>query len=135
MIRVKTIYYDIAGVVKNICDKTYYQDRPTAIDSKIGSYLVISLPSDIKNNELNPSGEYNDYSTTVLLEVYVRDKMSAQNPIGIDLKTMDEKVNAVMTIFPIDTANIQVTRPEIAMQSNDGSGFHITLIRAKLRTK
>lgn len=135
MIRVKTIYYDIAGVVKNICDKTYYQDRPTAIDSKIGSYLVISLPSDIKNNELNPSGEYNDYSTTVLLEVYVRDKMSAQNPIGIDLKTMDEKVNAVMTSFPINTLNIQVTRPEIAMQSNDDSGFHITLIRAKLRTK
>lgn len=135
MIRVKTIYYDIAGVVKNICDKTYYQDRPTAIDSKIGSYLVISLPSDIKNNELNPSGEYNDYSTTVLLEVYVRDKMSAQNPVGIDLKTMDEKVNAVMTSFPINTLNIQVTRPEIAMQSNDDSGFHITLIRAKLRTK
>lgn len=135
MIRVKTIYYDIAGVVKNICDRTYYQDRPTAIDSKIGSYLVISLPSDIKNNELNPSGEYNDYSTTVLLEVYVRDKMSAQNPIGIDLKTMDEKVNAVMAIFPINTLNIQVTRPEIAMQSNDDSGFHITLIRAKLRTK
>lgn len=135
MIRIKTIYYDIAGVVKNICDKTFYQDRPTAVDSRIGSYLVISLPSNIRNNETDPSGAYNDYTTTVFLEVYVRDKMAAQNPIGIDLKTMDEKVSAVLSVFPLDTSYIHVTRPEIVMQDSDGSGFHVTLIRATLRTK
>lgn len=135
MVSIKTLYYDIARVVKEVCDKTYYQDRPTSVDKRLDSYLVISLPSNIVNQELNPNGDYNDYTTTVLLEVYVRDLMSASNPVGIDLKTMDEKVKKVMSLFPIDTENIFVTRPEVVLDDNDDSGFHVTLIRARLRTK
>ena len=135
MMSVKDMYYSLAGAVKGICDKTYYQDRPTSIDERIDSYAVISLPSAIVNNELDPSGSYNDFTTTVLLEVFVRDNMSACNPIGINLKVMEEKVQKIVKIFPIDTDTIFVTRPEIVMQDNDGSGFHVTLIRARLRTK
>ncbi len=135
MIKIKTLYYDIAGLAKGICDKTFYQDRPSAIDSRVGSYLVISLPSDIRNNELDPCGGYNDYTTTVYFEVYVRDKTSSQNPVGIDLKSMDEKVSAVLSLFPVNTSHIHVTRPEVVLQDSDGSGFHLTLIRALLRTK
>lgn len=121
--------------MKGICDRLYCQDRPTAVDTRINSYVVISLPSVIANNEMDPSGAYNDYSTTVLIEVYVRDKMSAKNPIGIDLNAMDEKVSMVMRLLPYESKGVQVTRPEVIMQSNDGSGFHVTLIRAMLRTK
>lgn len=135
MVSVKDLYYSVAEAVKKICDKTYYQDRPTSVDTTINSYLVISLPSAIENNELDPSGAYNDYTTTLLIEVYVRDRMSASNPIGINLQVMDEKVKKVLEKFPIDTAKIYVTRPEIVMQDNDESGFHVTLIRARLRTK
>lgn len=135
MISIKTLYYDIARVAKDICDKTYYQDRPTSVDKRLDNYLVISLPSNIVNQEVDPNGGYHDYTTTVLIEVYVRDKMSASNPVGIDLKTMDEKVTKVMKLFPIDTDNIFVTRPEIVLDDNDDSGFHVTLIRARLRTK
>lgn len=135
MVSIKTLYYDVARIVKGVCDKTYYQDRPTAIDEKVNSYLVISLPSNIVNNELDPRGGYRDYTTTLLLEVYVRDKMAASNPIGINLNTMDDKVSDLLLFIPFETANIQVTRPEIVMQGNDDSGFHVTLIRARLRTK
>lgn len=135
MVSLKTLFYGVAGVVKNVCDKTYYQDRPTSIDQRVNSYLVISMPSSIVNQELNPNGEYNDYTTTVLLEVYVRDQMSAKNPVGVDLRLMDEKVTKVLSLFPISTDKIFVTRPEIVMQDNDDSGFHVTLIRARLRTK
>lgn len=135
MVSLKTLFYDIAGAVKGVCDKTYYQDRPTSIDKRVNSYLVVSLPSNVVNNELDPSGAYNDYTTTVLLEVYVRDKMSASNPVAMDVKNMDEKVGKVLKSFPIDTDSIFVTRPEIVMQDNDDSGFHVTLIRARLRTK
>lgn len=135
MVSLKTLFYDIAGKVKDVCDKTYYQDRPTSVDRKINSYLVISMPSSIVNQELNPNGEYNDYTTTVLLEVYVRDKMSSQNPVGVDIKLMDEKVMKILSLFPIDTDKIYVTQPQIVIQDNDDSGFHVTLIRAKLRTK
>lgn len=135
MVSIKDLYYDVAKAVKGVCDKTYYQDRPTAIDEKINSYLVISMPSDIVSNEIDPAGGYNDYTTTLLLEVYVRDKMSASNPIGIDLKTMDEKVGKTMKLFPIDGDHCFATRPTIVIQDNDDSGFHVTLIRARLRTK
>lgn len=135
MVSIKTLYYDIAKSVKGICDKTYYRDRPTSVVERINSYLVISLPSNIVNNEIDPSGAYNDYTTTVLLEVYVRDKMSASNPVEMNIKVMDEKVGKTLAAFPINTGNIFVTRPEIVMQENDGSGFHVTLIRARLSTK
>lgn len=135
MVSLKTLFYGISGAAKGVCDKTYYQDRPTSIDQRVNSYLVISMPSSIVNQELNPNGEYNDYTTTVLLEVYVRDQMSAKNPVGVDLRLMDEKVTKVLSLFPISTDKIFVTRPEIVMQDNDDSGFHVTLIRARLRTK
>lgn len=135
MVSIKDLYYDVAEVVKGICDKTYYMDRPTSVDTKIDSYLVISLPSTIANQELDPRGGYHDYTTTLLLEVYVRDKMSSSNPVGIDLKAMDEKVGKVVNLIPFDTDNIHVTQPEVVMQDNDQSGFHVTLIRARLRTK
>lgn len=135
MVSIKTLYYDIAKVVNGICDKTYYQDRPTSVDSKVDSYLVISLPSNIENQELDPRGTYRDYTTTLLLEVYVRDKMSASNPVGMNLRVMDEKVSAVMGVFPIDATSLLATQPEVVIQDNDESGFHVTLIRARIRTK
>lgn len=135
MVSIKDLYYDVAAVVKGICDKTYYMDRPTSVDTKINSYLVISLPSTIANQELDPRGGYRDYTTTLLLEVYVRDKMSSSNPVGIDLKAMDEKVGKVTALFPMDCEHVYVTQPEVVMQDNDQSGFHVTLIRARLRTK
>lgn len=135
MVIIKQLYYGIASVVKGICDKTYYQDRPSSVDERLGSYLVISFPSAIVNNELSPDGSYNDYTTTVLLEVYVRDKMCASNPTGIDLAAMETKLSALLKSFPIDDKHFYVTRPELVMQSNDNSGFHVAVIRAKLRTK
>ncbi len=125
----------MASAVKGLCDKTYYQDRPTSVDERIASYLVIAFPSAVVNRELDPSGAYNDYTTTVLLYVYVRDRMSASNPAAIDLAVMDEKVSAAMKVFPVDNDLFRVVRPELVMQVNDGSGFHVAIIRARLRTK
>ncbi len=135
MVNVKNLYYSVSGAIKGICDKTYYQDRPTSVDERINSYAVVSLPSAIVNNEMDQSGAYRDFTTTVIIEVYVRDNMSASNPIGINLKVMQEKVQSVLGKFPIDTSSVLVSRPELVMQDNDGTGFHVTLIRARLRTK
>lgn len=135
MVSLKNLYYTVAGVVKDLCDKTYYRDRPKSVDKKVNSYLVISFPSRIVNNEQDPRGSYRDYTTTLLIEVYVRDKASASNPGAIDLKTMDEKVSAVLEKFPLSTDGMLVTRAEVVMDDNDDSGFHVTLIRAKVRTK
>lgn len=135
MVSLKTLYYGMAKAVKGICDKGYYQDRPTSVTDRPDSYIVINFPSAIYNNEIGQRGEYNDFTTTVVIEVYVRNTMSADNPVGIDLKAMDEKVNAVMALFPISNADFTVTDPRVIFQSSDGSGFHVTFIQGRLRTK
>lgn len=135
MVSLKTLYYGIARVVNGICDKGYYQDRPASVMDRPNSYIVISLPSVVYNNELSESGEYNDFSTFVLLEVYVRDLVSANNPNSMDIKTMDEKVDAILKLFPINTKDFKITKPQITFQTSDKSGFHVTFIQAQLTTK
>lgn len=135
MISIKALYYGIAKAVSGICDKGYYQDRPTSVADRPDSYVVIYFPSSIYNNEIGQNGEYRDFDTTVQLEVYVRDKMSAENPIGIDVSTMDEKVKRILSRFPISTTDFSVTRPMITLQTNDDSGFHVTIIQGRLKTK
>lgn len=135
MISIKALYYGIAKAVNGICDKGYYQDRPTSVTDRPDSYVVIHFPSSIYNNEIGQNGEYRDFDTTVQLEVYVRDKMSAENPIGIDVSTMDAKVKEVLSRFPISTSDFSVTRPMITLQTNDDSGFHVTIIQGRLKTK
>lgn len=135
MISIKALYYGIAKAVSGICDKGYYQDRPTSVADRLDSYVVIRFPSSIYNNEIGQKGEYRDFDTTVQLEVYVRDKMSAENPIGIDISTMEEKVKIILSRFPISTSDFSVTRPMITLQTNDDSGFHVTIIQGRLKTK
>lgn len=135
MVSLKTLYYGIAKAVCGICERGYYQDRPASVADRPNSYIVISLPSAVYNNELGERGEYNDFSTTVVLEVYVRDLVSASNPNGMDIKKMDEKVDAVLKLFPINTKDFKINKPQITLQTSDKSGFHVTFIQAQLNTK
>lgn len=135
MVSLKTLYYGIAKAVSGICDKGYYQDRPASVTDRPDSYIVVSLPSAVYNNELGERGEYNDFSTTVVFEIYVRDIVSASNPNCIDVKTMDDKVRALLNVFPITNEDFKVTDPQITIQTSDKSGFHVTFIQGQLRTK
>lgn len=135
MVSIKSLYYDIGNAVGGICDKVYARSRPKAVDEKINSYIVVSFPSSIFNNEMNDDGSYNDYTTTAQIEIYVRDKVQAKNPNTFDVSTVDEKVKAVMSRFPISTDNIIVTSPRVSLQADDGDGFSVTIIQGRLRTK
>ena len=135
MVSLKTLYYGIAKAVNGICDKGYYQDRPASVTDRPDSYIVINLPSTVYNNELGERGEYNDFSTSIVLEIYVRDVVSASNPNSMDIKKMDEKVSAVLKLFPISTDDFKINNPQITLQTSDKSGFHVTFIQCQLRTK
>ncbi|WP_333615532.1 hypothetical protein [Bacteroides pyogenes] len=135
MVSIKTLYYGIARAVKGICDKGYYQDRPSSVADRPGSYIVINFPSAIYNNEISEDGRYSDFETTVLIEIYIRDKMKAENPVEMDLVTMDDKVSKVMALFPISTKDFVLKSPRVTFQASDGSGFHVTIIQGRLRTK
>lgn len=135
MISIKTLYFDVGNAMKGVCDRVFPRNRPKAVGKKINSYIVVFFPSSIYNNEMNSDGAYNDYSTTIQIEVYVKDKASADNPNTLDVSQVDEKVKAVMDKFPISTKNIIVTNPMITMQTDDGDGYSVTIIQGRLRTK
>ncbi|WP_418289074.1 hypothetical protein [Leyella stercorea] len=135
MVDIKQIYFDLGNAVKGICDKVYPRNRPKAVDTKIGSYIAVSVPYTIRNNEMNYDGSYNYYTTTIQIEVYVRDKASSANPNGFSPSEMDKKVNAVLERFPISTDNIIITKPRVTLQTDDGDGFSVTIIQGSLRTK
>ena len=135
MISIKTLYFDVGNAMKGVCDRVFPRNRPKAVDKKINSYIVVFFPSSIYNNEMNSDGSYNDYTTTVQIEVYVKDKVSASNPNELDVTHVDEKVKAVMGRFPISTKNVIVRNPMITMQTDDGDGFSVTIIQGRLRTK
>ena len=135
MISIKTLYFDVGNAMKGVCEMVFPRNRPKAVDKKINSYIVVFFPSSIYNNEMNSGGAYNDYSTTLQIEVYVKDKASADNPNALDVSQVDDKVKSVMERFPISTKNIIVTNPKITMQTDDGDGYSVTIIQGRLRTK
>ena len=106
MISIKTLYYDVGNAVKGICDKVYPRNRPKSVCDRPDSYIVVSFPSSIYNNEMNDDGSFNDYTTTAQIELYVRDKATARNP---------------------NTLN--------TLQTDDGDGFSVTIVQGLLRTK
>ena len=132
---IKQTYYDIGNAVKGICEKTYARSRPKSVDGRPESYIVVKLPYSIRNGEMDFSGAYNDYTTTVQIEIYVRDKVSARNPNGADVPGLSSKVEAVMAKFPISTGSILATRPRVTLQADDGDGFGVCVITAILRTR
>ena len=135
MISIKTLYFDVGNSIKGVCDRVFPRNRPKAVGKKINSYIVVFFPSSIYNNEMNSDGAYNDYSTTIQIEVYVKDKSSSDNPNTLDVSQVDDKVKSVMDRFPISTKNIIVTNPMITMQTDDGDGYSVTIIQGRLRTK
>ncbi len=135
MVDIKAMYYDLGGAVKGICDKVYPRSRPKAVDAKVNSYIVVYLPYEIYNNEMDDSGAYNDYTTTAQFEIFVRDSVSASNPNGFEVAKVSEIVKKVQEVFPINTKNLTVTQPRITLQTDDGDGFSVTIIQGSLRTK
>nr|DAL37990.1 MAG TPA_asm: hypothetical protein [Caudoviricetes sp.] len=135
MISIKALYNDVGNAMKGICDKVYAKSRPKAVSDRPGSYIVVYFPSSIFNNEMNGDGSYNDFTTTVQIEVYVRDKVSARNPSVFDTITVDEKVGMVLKRFPIVTSNLTVTKPRVTLQTDDGDGFSVVIVQGLLRTR
>ena len=135
--KIKDIYQGLWNAVDGICDKRYLKDRPKSVpvSERPDSYIVIRLPYSIYNNEISDSGEYNDFTTTAQIEIYVRDKVSSKNPNEFNVLAMDDKVENVIKLFPIITEDFVVSRPSVTMQTGDGDGFAVTIIQGFLRTR
>lgn len=134
---IKDIYQGLWNTVDGICDKVYMKGRPksVSVSERPDSYIVLKLPYTIYNNEISDTGEYNDFTTTVQIEIYVRDIVSPRNPNEFNVPTMSSKLDRVMSLFPIKSEHFVVTKPRITMQVGDGDGFSVAVIQGFLRTK
>lgn len=135
MITARDILQDMYLQVKGICDKTYIIERPASTSDEINSFIVCAIPSILHNNEISDDGQFDDYSTTVQFEIYVRDKTSASNLNQADINSIDKAVKAVLGKFPMTTAHCVITEPQQSMVISDGKQFHCTIIHADMRSK
>jgi hypothetical protein len=134
---IKEIYQGVYEAVAGICDKVYLKDRPKSVpvDNRPDSYIVIRLPYAFMNMEISDDGSYNSYNTTLQLELYVRDRVSADYPNRFDVLRMDEKLRVLTDRFPIVCGGFVASGPVLTMQTDDGDGFSVSFIQSQLRTK
>lgn len=135
MMDIKQTYYDIGNAVRGICDNVYAWSRPKAVSDRPDSYMVVRLPYSIVNGETDDDGRFNDFTTTALVEVYVRDSVSARNPNGARIDVMSDKLKTLLSRFPIVTDGIVASGARVTLQSGDGDGFSVAVVQAQVRTR
>ena len=120
---------------QTVCKRTFLQDRPSATDSKLKEFIVLSLPYSPTNKTM---GEDDDWwiDVTVVFEIFVADRgKTNQNPKEFNQPAMKELRKKVFDLFPIITDKFKIVRPRTVIPaSSDGNGYHYTRIQAKLTT-
>ncbi|MCR5533718.1 MAG: hypothetical protein K6F47_00865 [Bacteroidaceae bacterium] len=119
----------------NACDKVFPQDRPNATTDKLKEFIVVSLPYSFVNRELSEDDWWLD--ATVVYDIYVADKKSANNPVQVDDKSMKRLRDALLKTFPLVNRNlgIKIVRPRIVIvSSSDGNGYHYSRVQARMTT-
>jgi hypothetical protein len=113
---------------------TFPQYRPNAVTEGLKEFIVVSLPYSEVNKTL---GEDDDWwlDMTVVFEIFVADRKTAQNPKEMNVPAMKRLRKALFGIFPIVDGRFKITRPRTVIPaSSDGNGYHYTRIQAKMTT-
>lgn len=132
--KIKEILQDAYNKVSSVCTKTYLQDRPDSVETNVSDFLVIRLPHSFYNEEIDPKGSYDYYTSTIEFDIYVRDKAVTSKPNTPKISTLSDKVDALSALIPFDTSHVKVTRPRVTLNTSDGNGFHAVFIQCDLIT-
>lgn len=131
---IRDILKSVYDAVDGICERTFLQDRPKSVIDSLSDYMVVKAVSSFNNREVDEKGSYDYYESTVQIEIYVKDRVSASNPNQININSIDDKVTSVLSLFPIKDSHIHAMRPRVTLSISDGNGFHCTIIQARLTT-
>lgn len=136
MIRILDYMKVAHDAVKAVCDKVYLKDRPKSVDQKSDAYIVVDMPSYISNREIDYSGSFDYYVTTINIYIYVRDKVTPKHFENIDIVKMDELLKQVLALFPIadKEKGVKIHRPRVVVSNSDGDGWHFSLVSARMTT-
>lgn len=136
MIEAEDILTVMGKQAKTVCSNIYPQERPNATTESLKEFIVVSLPYSESNKML---GEDDDWwlDETVVFEIYVADKKTANNPKELNTKRMKELRNGIKALFPIvnNEIGIKITRPRVVINaSSDGNGYHYSRVQGKMTT-
>lgn len=120
---------------KTVCNRTFLQ-RPSATDKKLTEFIVVSLPYSFSNKSLEDGDDY-WLDLTVVYEIFVADRKTANSPNEFNNPKMKELRKQLFGLFPIvdRELGVKITSPRTVIPaSSDGNGYHYTRIQAKLTT-
>lgn len=122
------IYGDLVKAVKGIGVKTYL-GRPEPIGQDIAKFISIDIPTEIRGKVKGSFDTLADCYGT--FSVFCKAKTDRTLNIG----SQSDLTQKVLDVFPINGENITASKPRVLMQGFDETGYHVTEITFKLRTK
>lgn len=103
--------------------------RPKALAKDLTSFLIVELPA-----RIYPSfkgGRDTKATSTGKISVFYKAKADGTPNIG----AQTDLTQKVLDRFPINGDHITATNPVELMTGEDGTGYHVTILAFRLRTK
>ena len=122
------IYKDLEDAVKGIAKKTFF-GRPEPVGTDVYYFVTIDIPTEIRSRI---KGSY-DMSVDCYATYSIFCKSKTDRTL--ELPAQSVLTQKVLDLFPINGKSIVATNPRVLMQGFDDTGYQVTQITFKLRTK
>jgi hypothetical protein len=122
------IYDDLVSAVKGIASKTSL-GRPEPIGSDVASLIVIDIPTEIRSRI---KGSYDmSVDCYATFDIFCKSKSDRTLNIG----SQSNLTQKVLDVFPINGKAVIASNPTVLLKGFDDTGYQVTSISFKLRTK
>jgi len=122
------IYNDLSAAVKGVAVKVSF-GRPEPVGSDVANFIAIEIPTEIRSRIAGSFDMSVDCYAT--FDVYCKAKTDRTLNVG----TQTDLVQKVLDVFPINGKCVTAANPTILMQGYDETGYQVTKISFRLRTK
>ena len=122
------IYNELSSAVKGIGNKTFF-GRPEPVGQDVANFIAIEIPTEIRGRI---KGSYD-----MAVECYATFSVycKAKTDRTLNVNSQSDLTQKVLDVFPIDAKHIVATHPTVLMGGYDETGFQVTQISFKLRTR
>jgi len=122
------IYSDLTDAVRGIGKKTFL-GRPEPVGSDVANFIVVDIPTEIRSRI---KGSYDmSVDCWATFSVFCKSKTDRTLNIG----SQSDLTQKVLDVFPINGQCVTASNPRVLMAGYDETGFQVTQITFKLRTK
>lgn len=118
---ISDILEDVCTNVTDVSSNVFPEHRPSTTQKQMEDMVVVSLPVSWEDQ--------NAYqSTTMRFELMARNRAN-----GVSYtKRLQEMTDMLMEKFPLKGIRYSVTKPRVVMKGDDGLGFTVWFVQARL---